>query len=316
MADTSRYKLAIPNSPDFFVNDNATPDEQAAVFDNLSNNTGIVSHGYTGAEQDLGANVTPRNNDLVIDTNLITNPEIQVSPDLIPGGLGMPENYLMNMPDADGLWKGRPVWDYSPMEIINSLPIYQGSRTRMLDILNDVIDSNEYDFFLIGIPPNKEDSLISWKDTFRTQVSIPPESHLLMIMAYDITPGAGREAPPPTANPFRLQIFDDGAGEYLFDTPFNSNLVAGSEKNIGNSGNSFGPFILQSPLTVVAPGLLTITISNVNAATDTLDNPISAYISLLFATPKGAVEEAIKIGGKEYSKGINDMSIRGLVTQG
>ncbi len=304
MSQTNRYPLAIPNSPDFFINDNATPAEQAAVFLNLNSNTGIVSHSYTGMEQDLGSNVSVGNNDLLIDsssTNPKTNPDVVPSQDLIPGGLGMPENPLLNFPSSDGLWNGLPIWDYSSMEIINSLPVYQGSRTRLLDNLNDIIDADQYDFFAVALPANSEDALINWKDTFRTQVSIPPESYLVMIAANDLL---ADERP----NGFRLQVFDDGAGEYIFDTPFNILCVAGSEIATGVY-NSRGPYILQSPLAIAKPGLLTVTISNVNTPTDELDNPIEAYVCLIFAVPKKC--RYMLPVGRDY----NTPNLRGLVME-
>ena len=284
--ETTKYPLALPNSPSFFINDNATPEEQAQVFLNLVNGrktgTGIVSHEYTGRQQDLGANVKLSNQEYVVDssaTNPRNNPDIVPSMDLIPGGFGMPENLLLNFPSSDGLWHGKPVWDYSPMEIINSLAIYQGSRTRSLDFLNDIVDSNEYDWFTVALPANESDATIAWKDTFRTQVSVPPESFLVMIGGID---NLAVEVP----NGFRLQIFDDGAGEYLLDTPFNSLLVSGSEVSQGLSSNAVGPYLLQSPLAIVAPGLLTVTLSNTNASNDEAENPVEAFLMLVFATPK------------------------------
>jgi hypothetical protein len=90
---------------------------------------------------------------------------------------------------------------------------------------------------------------------------------------------------------FRIQIFEDGSGEYLFDAPVNDILAAGSQDAIlANPGNAVGPFILPSPLPIIAPGMLTIQITNVNTplndgTPDTTDTTV-AYVALVFAIPR------------------------------
>ena len=91
---------------------------------------------------------------------------------------------------------------------------------------------------------------------------------------------------------FRLQIFDDGAGEYIFDQSAEASNVGGNESNTFSlSGNARGPFILPSPLPICKPGLMTVAISNINTPTNSgaaaIDaNVIIAYIGLVFAIPK------------------------------
>lgn len=99
---------------------------------------------------------------------------------------------------------------------------------------------------------------------------------------------------------YRLQIFDDGAGEYIFDQPANSSNVTGSGDNSSNlSGHAVGPFILPSPLPICKPGLLTVSISNVNlpvaGGIDT--NPDVVAIALVFAVPKKC--KGICYGGEQ-----------------
>ncbi len=299
---SNRYPIQLPNTPTFDVNDNATEAEQDAVFENAASNTGIVAHGYTGVQVGLYGEIVG-DKQLVIDSS--TSPQANPNPnivigtsnDLIAGGLGMPYNPLMNLPSSDGLYNNRPVWDYGNMEIVNALAIYQCNRVRILDSLNDIAASDEYDFFIIALPSNVGDATIAWKDTYRTQLSIPAESYLLMILAIDLD---AVEVP----NAFRLQIFDDGAGEYLFDTPFNSLLCSGSEVNIGNAGGAVSPFILPSPLAIVKPGLVTISLSNVNASNDEEENPIAAYIALVFAMPKKCRGFVPKANGVDLTRGL------------
>jgi len=218
--DRVRYPLAIPNFPDFNTNPNATKEEQNAVFLNTSLNTGPVDHGYTGndagvaADSDLYTEIIENPGSLVIAPNqsnsgstlqsvkLRSGANVFVSRkdgvisggnELVPGGMGMSPNVLLNLPSSDGTYQGRPVWQYSSMEIIDALPIYQANRARMLDRLADIVESGEYDFFLISIPSNNVDATIAWKDTYRTQLSVPPESLLVMILTDTVV---GSE--PPT----------------------------------------------------------------------------------------------------------------------
>lgn len=90
---------------------------------------------------------------------------------------------------------------------------------------------------------------------------------------------------------FRLQIYDDGAGMYLFDAPIDNQICAGNMNNISAlAGGAVGPFILPSPCAVTAPGLLTVQLSNVNAPAvneeQILENDTIALIALVFAVPK------------------------------
>lgn len=90
---------------------------------------------------------------------------------------------------------------------------------------------------------------------------------------------------------FRLQIYDDGAGEYIFDSPVSS-LIGGGTSGITamvNASNAVGPFIVPSPKAVTKPGLLTVMLSNVNTPeNEGMDstNPVVGSIALVFAVPK------------------------------
>lgn len=206
--EKSRYPLNLPSFPDFNTNPNSTEEEQIAAFSNVHKSTGIQDHGYTGVDSGVG---NPDNIDipvgnygtLVIAPNqsnsgsesqalqLVTGQNVLVSRkdgvisggnELVPGGLGMSPNILLNIPSSDGTYRGRPVWNYSSMEIIYALPIYQANRARMLDRMGDIVESGEYDFFVVALPANFADCLIAWKDTYRTQLRVPAESLLVMIL--------------------------------------------------------------------------------------------------------------------------------------
>lgn len=96
----------------------------------------------------------------------------------------------------------------------------------------------------------------------------------------------------------RLQIFDDGAGEFIFDTPLSTLLVTGSQNaaHSNNSGGAVGPFILPAPLAITDPGLVTIQVSNVNPP----ENPTAGnwYLAFVFAIKKKC-EGQLPQGGSE-----------------
>jgi hypothetical protein len=210
MPQRPRHPINIPNTPDFGINDNATPDEQAAAFSNPGFNTGINEHGYTGNQREgagrgeVGPAIV-RNEGKYVVAPAQVNSGSQVQPirlqgggntvitreggvisggnELVVGGMGLSPNLLLNLPSADGMHRGMPVWNYSAMERIDALPIYQANRARYLDRLADIVESDEYDFFIIAIPANMADATIQWKQTYRDQCSVPPESLLVMILA-------------------------------------------------------------------------------------------------------------------------------------
>lgn len=79
----------------------------------------------------------------------------------------------------------------------------------------------------------------------------------------------------------RLQILDDGAGEYVYDVPINSINAAGVEVPVGSTA-TMGPFLLPSPLAVCKNGLLNLSLTNVEAT----DLDVLAHMVLIFAVPK------------------------------
>lgn len=81
-----------------------------------------------------------------------------------------------------------PVFEYSINGLQDSLTAYRirnkAFRYDMLELSKLVNLSGEYDLLLIGIPVNEEDALILWKQTYRTQFSVPPEGLLLGICGW------------------------------------------------------------------------------------------------------------------------------------
>lgn len=73
-----------------------------------------------------------------------------------------------------------PVIDYPASALLDELPVYR-NRKSDFDLSRLVIDSGEYDLYIVALPANEENSTIPWKQTYRDQISVPPGSLLLMI---------------------------------------------------------------------------------------------------------------------------------------
>jgi hypothetical protein len=115
---------------------------------------------------------------------------------------------------------------------------------------------------------------------------------------------------------FRLQIFDDGAGEYVFDVPLSYLLGAGSmNTNTALVGGAIGPFILPSPLAVCKPGLLTVSLSNdslpqpgaVPPETPAEQTSVVAHVALVFAVPKKCRGASTAFGRQQDRRGLMNL---------
>lgn len=270
----TRKGLVTNPADDFFQSDFSTPTEQADAIEfavGPGGGTGIQGHLYTGYQ---GAG---------FDNDTIS-----------PLSLGSPL-YEMNGGDYISARGRNPIFNYPPDALMDLLPAYKHSRhtNYLLEAYRDFLWSSEYFFYVISIPYNTESALITWKQTFRDQIDVPPKSFLIAIQG-----GAFSDSEEETVfnvpTSFRLQIYDDGAGEYLYNASLNTQICAGNDTPIANSGNAFGPFILPSPLSIVPSGMLVIQMTN----TETSGTPgsatlgaIQAYVGLVFAVPKNTCLE-------------------------
>lgn len=264
----SKYPSPVNPEENFFQSDFSTEAEQdnAIIAAIQGGGTGINPHQYTGGQQG------------------------KFYDDIVsPLSLGLPlyesngGSYIKNR-------GGSPVFEYPPDAILECLPIYNKTKhiNYLLEAYRDFLWSSEYFFYCISLPYNTENSLVTWKQTYRDQIDIPPKSYLLAVQAkaYKWDEEVDRYITPTT---FRLQIYDDGAGEYLYNTTVNTSIVAGNDTPRALNGNSFGPFILPSPLSIVPNGMLTVAMTNIEATgtlVHTTDGAIQAYVGLIFAVPK------------------------------
>lgn len=193
---------------------------------------------------------------------------------------------------------GRPIIDYSPSALLDSLPGYNQSYARMLttEPLSTLLLSGEYDWFAVGVPPNGPvgvgGTVVQFRATNRYQVSVPPNSILLGIAAYSTVQVGSGELQLQVPTPVMVQIFDDGAGEYFSDKPITMALCAGAYDPTGMLGHlPRGIFWLPSCLTVCRTGILTVSATSraTNTNGDSSSHTLGATtfaMSLYFAVPK------------------------------
>jgi hypothetical protein len=266
--------LNMGQSEDFFQSDFSTETEQdnAIIAAMTGGGTGIQPHSYTGnAGQELINEV--------IDTTAN------------PLSLGGPL-YEMNGGDYITARGGNPIFNYPPDAMMDMLAVYSKSRHTgyLLEAYRDFLWSSEYFFYVISLPYNAENALITWKQTYRDQIDVPPKSFLIAVQAKAFS-SEGEQAPFVIPASFRLQVYDDGAGEYLYDANLTTANCAGNDTPVAANGNAFGPFILPSALSIVPNGMLVVNMTNVQPtgiADDPVVGAIKAYVGLVFAIPKCA----------------------------
>ncbi len=91
-------------------------------------------------------------------------------------------NGLANSLSSVEEYNNTPVFPYGANDLINSLPIYRLREYPFLKQANLLAESFEYDLFIIAIPVNEVDANVAWKDTYRTQFSVPEGSYILGIL--------------------------------------------------------------------------------------------------------------------------------------
>lgn len=90
----------------------------------------------------------------------------------------------------------------------------------------------------------------------------------------------------------RLQIYDDGIGEYVYDSPVSSITATGHMNPVGVNRQR-GIFYAPAPLTI-SRGLATVQLTNI----ENTEASIRAHLCLVFAVPKKDRWEYIKADGE------------------
>jgi hypothetical protein len=79
----------------------------------------------------------------------------------------------------------------------------------------------------------------------------------------------------------RLQIYDDGIGEYVYDKPVSTIDACGHMNAIGVN-RQMGPFLVPTPISISKNGLATVILSNI----ENVEASVNVHLCLVFAVPK------------------------------
>lgn len=146
-----------------------------------------------------------------------------------------------------------PIFPAALTDYLDELAIYQHIEPGCLDMLKMIVRSNNY-YWKGYATPTGGNVALGALASFEDHVSVEPGSYITMIQGY-CSNAAG----------FKFQIFDEGAKSYMYSRTWPIHYdVTGSE--VATAGVvPFGPYILQSPMVILDPGLLTVEITNLAA---------------------------------------------------
>ena len=145
--------------------------------------------------------------------------------------------------------------------------LYRRLGTERLDLWKKIIDSDNY-YWKGYATPIGADINFAARQSFEDNISVEPGSYLTSIN------GWSSDVQGNIAG-FKFQIYDKGAKTYLYSRtwPFSSTVVGSGVA--AAAGLPFGQQIMDGPLVVLDPGLLTIQITNLDT--------VATTIQLLFA---------------------------------
>lgn len=165
--------------------------------------------------------------------------------------------------------------DYSPLDWLNSLPLYNLSEwsDEMLDLLREIQTSGNYYFEAKPFPVlNPGDTGIPAGGNISGVISIPPYSYVTIINAFSTTEKG-----------FKFRVYDSGAKVDLIDKLWGWDRLVASNQGILNTpeiGN-IPPHLLMAPMIVLPPGILRVEITNMD-----LTNTNLCQMIFCFAVPK------------------------------
>lgn len=159
-----------------------------------------------------------------------------------------------------------PGVDYDLNTWLDNLGAYSldEGTSEQLSIARQITESGLY--YFMGVPfPGFADILIPGRETFTGNITVPPLSYLMSLTgdAVDSTTGLR------SGQGWQFRIYDKGAKMDTFMiTSFGSNQpssgrMTGVNPNAPNN-RPVGPYFPLSPMVVLAPGSLQLTVTNLN----------------------------------------------------
>src|SRR5271155_5526409 len=140
------------------------------------------------------------------------------------------------------------------------------SSFSMLDLARELVDSGKY--YMLGVPfPGISNINIAAQDTFTGNVTVPPLA-MVVSLTGDTFYSSGGSKGTRALEGFQFRIFDKGAKMDTFLTAsFGNNypsvgLMASRLNPTTVSNRPVGPMYPRSPMVVLAPGALQLSITN------------------------------------------------------
>lgn len=151
-----------------------------------------------------------------------------------------------------------------------------------LELARQITESGQY--YFLGVPfPGRNNTVIGGRDTFTGNITVPPLSYIMSITGDTFyTPNVGPQGQAVGTRAlegFQFRIYDKGGKiDTFINSSFgNSQPSVGLMTNYSNPASAnnkpVGPFFPPSPMVILSPGSLQLTITNLST--------VSCYIQIL-----------------------------------
>lgn len=170
-----------------------------------------------------------------------------------------------------------PGMPYDLNTFLDNLGAYSVSEASFetLETARQITESGQY--YFLGVPfPGRGNTVIAGRDTFTGNITVPPLSYLICLTGdtfYNTDVNGENPKGTRAKEGFQLRIYDKGGkiDTFLTTTFGNNNPSVGLMANYANpnspNNNPVGPFFPPSPMVILNPGSLQLSITNL-ATTD------------------------------------------------
>lgn len=161
-----------------------------------------------------------------------------------------------------------PGMDYDLNTYTDNLGAYTVDEGAIdtLELARQLIESGKY--YHLGVPfPGISSINFAAQDTLTGNITVPPLSYLVSITG-DIFYSSGGSKGTRANEGFQFRIYDKGAKMDTFLTTYfgsskpNAGLMIHRSAPNSSSDHPVGPYFLKSPMVVLAPGALQISVTN------------------------------------------------------
>lgn len=164
-----------------------------------------------------------------------------------------------------GLYPIEPTYSVSTWYDYQGMADLWTGTDLQLDLTRHIINSDAYFFQGIAFPKGSTDVLVPPGSTFTGTINLVPYSYVISVTAF-----------VANGNQFTIRIYDKGAltdvyaKQFAWSPTVVSNMTGSfNEGQVifqGDQNKPFGPYFFRSPLIVLPPGVLQISLTNVGIA--------------------------------------------------